>query len=61
MSPVSGAHLNPVVTLADRFFGGVSTREATAYIAAQLLGAAASGRCAGRGSGTWSKARRVTK
>ena len=55
LSPVSGAHLNPVVTLADRFFGGVSTREATAYIAAQLLGAAASGRCAGRGSATWPK------
>ena len=41
LGPVSGAHLNPVVTLADRFFGGVSTREATAYIAAQLVGAAA--------------------
>lgn len=38
VGPVSGAHLNPVVTLADRFFGGVSTTAATAYTAAQLAG-----------------------
>src|SRR5579864_1720692 len=37
--PVSGAHFNPVVTLADRVFGGISTREAAAYIAAQIGGA----------------------
>jgi arsenate reductase len=36
---VSGAHLNPVVTLADRFFGGVSTRETLVYIVAQFSGA----------------------
>jgi arsenate reductase len=36
---VSGAHLNPVVTLADRAFGGVSNRTAAVYIAAQLTGA----------------------
>jgi len=36
---VSGAHLNPVVTLADRFFGGLTTREAGAYIGAQVAGA----------------------
>ncbi|MGH8986083.1 MAG: aquaporin [Acidimicrobiia bacterium] len=36
---VSGAHLNPVVTLADRVFGGLTTREATAYCAAQVAGA----------------------
>ena len=41
LGPVSGAHLNPVVTIADRVFGGVSTREAAAYVAAQLVGAAA--------------------
>jgi len=40
VGPVSGAHLNPVVTLADRFFGGVSTREAGGYIGAQLTGGA---------------------
>jgi glycerol uptake facilitator-like aquaporin len=37
--PVSGAHFNPVVTLADRIFDGISTREAVAYIAAQIGGA----------------------
>ncbi len=38
LGPASGAHFNPVVTLADRFFGGMNTREAVAYIAAQLAG-----------------------
>lgn len=36
---VSGAHLNPLVTLADRVFGGLSTREAGAYCGAQVAGA----------------------
>ena len=36
---VSGAHLNPIVSLADRFFGGLSTRELVAYIPAQIAGA----------------------
>ncbi len=40
LGPVSGAHLNPVVTLADRVFGGVSNVEATAYVAAQFVGGA---------------------
>ena len=38
--PVSGAHFNPVVTLADRVFGGLSSQDAGAYIGAQLLGGA---------------------
>ena len=38
---VSGAHFNPVVTLADRFFGGMTTREALTYIPAQIGGACA--------------------
>ncbi len=38
LGPVSGAHLNPVVTLADRFLGGVTSREAAAYIGAQVAG-----------------------
>ncbi len=38
MGPVSGAHFNPVVTLTSRFFGGLSSREAAAYIAAQVVG-----------------------
>jgi glycerol uptake facilitator-like aquaporin len=36
---VSGAHLNPVVTVADRVFGGLTTREAGAYVGAQVAGA----------------------
>lgn len=41
LGPVSGAHLNPVVTLADRLLGTLSSGQAAAYITAQLLGAAA--------------------
>jgi arsenate reductase len=36
--PVSGGHFNPLVTLADRFFGGVSNRQVAAYLPAQVLG-----------------------
>jgi glycerol uptake facilitator-like aquaporin len=38
--PVSGGHFNPVVTLADRFFGGVGNRQVAAYLPAQLAGGA---------------------
>ncbi len=38
---VSGAHFNPIVTLADRIFGGMTTRELLAYIPAQIAGACA--------------------
>ena len=38
LGPVSGAQFNPVVTLADRVFGGISTRDAGAYIVAQIVG-----------------------
>jgi arsenate reductase len=37
--PVSGAHFNPVVSLADSFFGGLSARDLPAYLAAQITGA----------------------
>jgi glycerol uptake facilitator-like aquaporin len=37
--PVSGAHFNPVVTLADASLGGVDWRDVPAYVAAQLGGA----------------------
>ena len=37
--PVSGAHLNPAVTLASAFEGGLSWREVPSYIAAQTVGA----------------------
>jgi arsenate reductase len=35
---VSGAHFNPVVTLVDRLFGTLPTRDAVAYTAAQIVG-----------------------
>jgi arsenate reductase len=41
VGPVSGAHLNPLVTLADRYFGGVTNRDVAAYIPAQIGGACA--------------------
>ncbi len=41
VGPVSGAHLNPVVTLADRVFGGVGNLEAGVYVASQVAGAMA--------------------
>jgi glycerol uptake facilitator-like aquaporin len=37
--PVSGAHFNPVVTLADAWFGGMRWARAGRYMGAQLLGA----------------------
>jgi glycerol uptake facilitator-like aquaporin len=37
--PISGAHFNPVVTLADASQGGLPWREVPGYIAAQLAGA----------------------
>jgi glycerol uptake facilitator-like aquaporin len=36
---ISGPHLNPVVTLADAWQGGIAWREAPAYIAVQIAGA----------------------
>jgi glycerol uptake facilitator-like aquaporin len=35
---VSGAHFNPLVTLVDRSFKAISTRETVLYIAAQIAG-----------------------
>lgn len=37
--PISGAHLNPAVTLADAVIGGRSWREVPGYILAQVAGA----------------------
>ena len=36
--PVSGAHFNPVVSFADAAMGGVSWRDAAAYLPAQVAG-----------------------
>lgn len=38
---VSGAHLNPVVSLADWFMGGLDRATAVAYVAVQIVGACA--------------------
>jgi glycerol uptake facilitator-like aquaporin len=37
--PISGAHFNPAVTLADAFQGGIAWHNVPAYVAAQLAGA----------------------
>src|SRR5215204_4647484 len=37
--PISGAHFNPAVTLADASQGGLAWREVPAYIIAQIIGA----------------------
>ena len=35
---LSGAHFNPVITLADRMLGGMASGEAGAYVGAQVVG-----------------------
>lgn len=37
--PVSGAHFNPVVTVADAVFGGLEWRDVPVYVVAQVVGA----------------------
>lgn len=37
--PISGAHLNPAVTLADASQGGIAWRDVPAYLGAQVVGA----------------------
>ena len=37
--PISGAHFNPAVTLADASQGGLPWRDATGYVAVQIAGA----------------------
>jgi glycerol uptake facilitator-like aquaporin len=38
LGAVSGAHFNPVVTLINRSFGAISTRDTGLYVVAQVLG-----------------------
>jgi arsenate reductase len=40
LGPVSGGHFNPVVSLADALFGGLSWRDTTAYVPVQIIGCA---------------------
>src|SRR4051812_20235239 len=37
--PISGAHFNPAVTLADATQGGLAWREVPGYVLAQVIGA----------------------
>jgi glycerol uptake facilitator-like aquaporin len=37
--PISGAHFNPAVTLADALVGGMAWRDVPSYLVAQVLGA----------------------
>jgi len=39
LGPISGAHFNPAVTLADAWQGGLARRDVPAYVAAQIGGA----------------------
>src|SRR5579863_5489599 len=39
LGPISGAHFNPAVTLADAMQGGIAWREVPGYIIAQVIGA----------------------
>jgi glycerol uptake facilitator-like aquaporin len=41
LGPISGAHLNPAVSIADALFGGLKPRECIGYILAQIAGAIA--------------------
>src|SRR5215831_20002094 len=36
--PISGAHFNPAVTIADAWLHGIAWRDAPAYIATQVIG-----------------------
>jgi glycerol uptake facilitator-like aquaporin len=39
LGPISGAHFNPAVTMADAMQGGIAWQEAPAYMGAQIVGA----------------------
>jgi len=64
LGAVSGAHLNPVVTLADRVLGGLSNGEAVVYVISQVLGGALGAMVAnlmfGEAAVTWSTHHRAT-
>jgi glycerol uptake facilitator-like aquaporin len=46
LRPISGAHLNPVVSIAEAFQGGVTWKEAVLYVTAQIFGGVAGTACA---------------
>jgi glycerol uptake facilitator-like aquaporin len=44
--PISGAHLNPLVSMAEAFLGGIAWGEASLYIVAQVSGGILGAACA---------------
>jgi glycerol uptake facilitator-like aquaporin len=46
LRPISGAHLNPVVSMAEALRGGLAWKEATPYVAAQICGGISGTACA---------------
>ena len=44
--PISGAHFNPVVSIAEAFRNGITRKEAVLYVAAQVCGGIAGTACA---------------
>jgi glycerol uptake facilitator-like aquaporin len=46
LRPISGAHLNPVVTMSEALLGGIAWRETGLYIPAQICGGIAGTACA---------------
>jgi glycerol uptake facilitator-like aquaporin len=38
LGPVSGAHFNPIVTMADRILGGTTNRDTAVYVVVQVVG-----------------------
>jgi glycerol uptake facilitator-like aquaporin len=46
LRPISGAHLNPVVSLAEAFQGGIAWNDAGIYVIAQICGGIAGTACA---------------
>ncbi|MDQ1534757.1 MAG: hypothetical protein QOF28_2518 [Actinomycetota bacterium] len=64
LGAVSGAHLNPVVTLVDRVLGGLTNGEAAVYVISQIaggvLGAIVANLMFDAAAVTWSTHRRFT-
>jgi len=46
LRPISGAHLNPIVSIADAFHGGIARKDAGLYVPAQVCGGIAGTACA---------------
>ena len=46
LGPISGAHLNPVVSIAEAFRGGIAGKDAGLYVPAQVCGGIAGTACA---------------